>query len=60
MKISEVIARLQSLQEAFGDHPVMFTDPQTGSVWGTFIVEKRTALANEFEKDWDMPDIWHY
>ena len=56
MKISEMITQLQTIQETVGDITVVFTDPDTSSVWEAHVVEHRIAEADEFPKEWDMPE----
>ena len=54
MKISEVIERLQALQERHGDLPVMFEAEDSG-VWELFWLRHEVADAGEYPEDWEMP-----
>ena len=54
MKISEVIQKLQALQEKHGDLPVMFEADDSG-VWELFWIRREVAEQGEYPEDWEMP-----
>ena len=54
MKISEVIQRLQAIQEQHGDLPVMFEALDSG-VWELFWMRREVAEQGDYPNDWEMP-----
>jgi hypothetical protein len=60
MKIQELANKLKAIYDQHGDIEVMFSDPNTGSTYGAFIVEHRVAELDEFPEDWDMPEGFEF
>jgi hypothetical protein len=59
MKISEVMQRLQAIQNQYGDLPVMFEALDSG-VWELFVVKREVAEADQYPEDWEMPEGFEF
>lgn len=60
MKISKVLKQLEKLQKKHGDVEVMFSDPNSDSVYSVESVGFRVAEEDEFDEDWNMPEGYKF
>lgn len=60
MTILELANRLKAIYDAYGDIPVMFTDPNRGSTFEVFTVTHRVAEEDEYPEEWSMPEGFEF
>lgn len=60
MKISQLVKKLNKLQERYGDLEVMLMDPNNSGPWSVTLAKREVVGYGGYPDEWNMPEGYEF